>query len=103
MSAVTLKAAALAILGDSGANWTRGALARTSTDKPCSPLNPSAVKFDVMGALIVAQKNSSEPDLSSYHAVYNLLRSKIPVDRRNRDIEAYNDATDWAGISALFA
>ena len=101
MSTETLKAATLAILAD-GANWTQKANARLADDKSCSPTHPDATKWDVMGALIKAQKDSIEPNYVSYHAVYADLRSKIPDTYKNTDLESYNDDVTWAEIAALF-
>ncbi len=101
MSAETLKAATLTLL-DTGMGWTKGANARLADNSPCSPLHPDALVFDMMGALIRAQFESDEPDFSSFHAVYNELRSNIPVDYKNEDIESFNDDALWADVEALF-
>ena len=102
MTAATLKAATLAILGD-GASWTQGALARKADGKPCSPFHQDAVEWDVMGALIKAQLESTEPNYASYQLVYDDLRGNIPGSYKNQDIESYNDEATWAQVAALFA
>ena len=101
MSEATLKAATLALL-DNGLGWTKNANARLGDNKPCSAMQAGAVVFDIMGALIRAQADSTEPNLVSYHAVYNTLRSKIPTTYKNEDLESYNDDVTWAEVAALF-
>lgn len=104
MSAATLKAAALVLLA-TGSGWTKGANARLANGLPCSPGHPDAVTFDIQGALLRAQYNSSEPNYGSLNSVYNTLRGKIPGGSKNSDIESYNDDSNvlWAQIASIFA
>jgi hypothetical protein len=102
MSAATLKAAALAILA-SGNAWCKGCCARDVNGLPCPPLSSRAVAWDVEGALLKAQHDSSETNWTNYHSVYGTLRSKIPGSYKNTDVESYNDGVAWSAIAALFA
>ena len=96
-----LKAAALALLGGSGADWSEGATARDAVGNPCAPLSPNAVSWDIMGALIAANEGNS--NYTNYNLVYKHLQGNIPSEFKNRDIESYNDSgLAWGDVSMIF-
>jgi hypothetical protein len=100
MSVATLKAG-MATLLSNGSAWTQKALARDASALPCSPLHPDAEKWDIMGALIKVHAESGEKGFTFYHALYNQMSEAIPLDRKNRDIEAFNDTATWSEVAAL--
>ena len=99
-------------------NWTQGACARKVDDTPCSPLHPDAVKFDLTGALILANQqwnvgeNNSPPTYEFFHEAYAIIQAfafdppipfEHPQSQYNRDIEAWNDSESASNISAIVA
>lgn len=100
MSVAALRAEMLSILAG-GAAWCQKTNAEDATGKPCPIGNGSAVKWDVFGALLEAKRNLNLPTWQEYHELYDYMESKIPSTYRNRDIESYNDDTDFAGILAI--
>lgn len=99
MSIETIKADILNILGANGVNWCKGSCAVDSEGITCAIRSINAKKWDVFGALVLA--NGDNKNFGDYHAVYNYLRSNIPVTYKNSDIESYNDDTDFNGILSL--
>ncbi len=100
MSVAALKAEMISILGG-GANWCQHANAQNSNGEPCPIGNGDAIKWDIFGALLQAKRNLDLPTWQEYHELYNEMESKIPSTYRNRDIESYNDDTDFTGVLAL--
>lgn len=93
----------------SGASlWCKGANARDSTGKWCSPLSPNAVAWDIYGALIKAKAGNAAYHDSDFDTAYAHLRGKIPAAftgagaLKNTDIEHYNDTLVFGSISGLF-
>lgn len=78
--------------------WTSGACARDENDKPVGALSPNAVKWDVQGYLIKLQFENNGTNFTELNAAYAGLQEGIPSNRTNRDIEAYNDILDAAGV-----
>lgn len=95
-----LKAEMLIILG-SGANWCKRSNARDSLENPCPIGAETAVKWDIFGALLKAHWNLQATDFKAYHDQYERMKANIPQDYKNRDIESFNDDTDWNGILKL--
>lgn len=96
----TIKAEMITLLAG-GANWTKGANARTAAGKPCSALSPDAVSFDIYGALLKAVSDSGQTNHAILQKVYTCLRDNIPSDYKNRDVESWNDDVEWAEISSF--
>lgn len=78
--------------------WTSGACARDANDKPVGALSPNAVKWDVQGYLIRVHFENNGTNYTELNAAYAGLQEGIPSNRTNRDIEAYNDTLDAAGV-----
>lgn len=99
-TAAEVIAAAQALIGTES-DWCSRANARDSAGLPCSIFSPNAVRFDVYGSILKALDDLSEGNVV-FHEVYGILRSNIPEDFKNRDIESYNDESSYALAYALF-
>lgn len=96
-----LLTATQAVLGTES-EWCKGAGARKVSGLPCAPLNPDAVSWDIWGALVKASVDIGA-SLETRNLVYKYLRDNIPSDYKNRDIESYNDAIEFADLAGLFS
>lgn len=98
MNHTDLVSAILTLLNGGNA-WCKGANARDSSGRPCSPLSPNAVQWDFMGALIKSYEGVS--DYTEYHKVLSDLTANIPLSYKNRDIESFNDDAEWGDLVSL--
>lgn len=87
---------------DSGNRWVKYNNAVDKDGKFCSIFSPSAVKWDIQGALLLAHFESGVRDFTEYHKAYEMARDNIPTSFRNRDIEDWNDFGDFdSAVSVL--
>lgn len=98
MSSEILKTKMIALLSD-GTAWCKGSNAISATGNPVPIGSPLAVKWDVFGAL--SKCNQGSNNFKDYQEVYAELKNNIPQSHKNRDIEKYNDETDFQGILNL--
>lgn len=85
-----LLASAAAIVA-SAATWVKYDNATNGSGRFVPIGNQNAEKFDVYGALLKAHWESGNTSWVEFHEAYDVARSRIPADFRNRDIEDWND------------
>lgn len=101
MAAIDDLLSAAAVIVSAEANWCKRAAARKANGLPCSPLSPHAVAWDLNGSLLKAAQDLGLGN-AVLHEAYLHLRSKIPSERRNKDVDYFNDSLDFADVAALF-
>lgn len=100
MSVSSLLSAAAALIATETA-WSKGANARDADGNYCPILSPNAESWDLFGALVKARADENET-LDIFHSAYSVIRKNIPSDRKNQDIESYNDEMDFGDVAAMF-
>ena len=89
---------------DSGNNWCKNFNAINNDSHMVSALHPTAVKWDIVGAVLVAQSQmNATKHYGNYWTVLKLLTASIPTGYKSRDLEAYNDDCEWSDIEALIS
>ncbi len=94
---------AAALILNSESRWCKRAAARKADGLPCSPLSDAAVQWDLHGSIIRAAKELDASNNQALHEAYLHLRSKIPSDRKNKDIDLFNDSLVYSQIPPLFS
>lgn len=102
MDAKALLARAIAIL-DGGAKWVKYRNAVDVKGNPVPIMSPRAVAWDIFGALKKAHYESGNESWEEYHIAYNSAKNNIPEDFRNRDIEDWNDYSDFASAISIYS
>lgn len=99
----TLLTDAAALLSTSTA-WCVGANARNASGIWVAIDNPTAVAWDIFGALKKAQAQGSYT-VSDFETSLAHCRAKIPstFHHDNQDIEFYNDSLSFGQVAAIFS
>lgn len=100
MSSQDLIDAAIATLA-TASDWCQGACARKADGVACPIGHPDAVAWDIYGALVKAHWDSSDQDFTFLTEAYETLSGRIPSDYKSRDIEAWNDDSDYNTVMNL--
>jgi hypothetical protein len=90
---------ALEIISDD-AKWTRVSLARTADGKPCTSLDPSAVRFCAVGALYRAASELLVDDPFDHALVAE--QHVLAANHRNDGLQRINDIDGREVIVAMF-
>lgn len=99
MSASQVLSAAAALI-NTQAKWCQKTCAIDTNGHFVGALNSNAVKYDLFGSIQRATHNLGLP-LSDFHQAYAILKSLIPANVKNKDIEGYNDTSTYAVIYAM--
>lgn len=81
--------------------WCKGACARDENGKPCSPLSPNAVQWDLYGRMIYLAFTENT-DFTALHAAHGIFQGALPGGTKSKDIELFNDGiADEAGLMTI--